>query len=155
MRGYCPECKRMVNVREINGITVHTHRIETAWFGFLQEHHRTYRNEIEHRTIMARVSYYDLIELPSGGHIPVPIAIGLIGRENICRIPIDRKRKRDDWFFICPVCSFGGPISRSFFRCKVHSTKDEEEYNRTKERELAEIIKAKQYRRLKYIRSVR
>lgn len=155
MRGYCPKCGKTVSVHPVRGVLVHTHKIKTAWFGFVQEHYTAYRNEQEGRIRMGRVSYYDLIELPSGGHVPVPMAVNIIGPAEVSKIPIDRKRKRDDWFFGCPVCSFGGPISRSFFRCKVHSTRDEGEYNRAKEDELKRIIEAKHYRRLRYIRSVR
>ena len=47
--------------------------------------------------------YYDLIELPSGGHVPVPHVIAMhVGWETLVKIPLGKPRGHD--FFSCPVC---------------------------------------------------
>lgn len=47
--------------------------------------------------------YYDLIELPSGGHVPVPHLVAMhVGWETLAKIPLGKPRGDD--FFSCPVC---------------------------------------------------
>lgn len=126
-----------------------------------------------------RVRYYDLIELPGGGHVPAPIALKLVGEENIKRIPVAR-RKRDDNFFYCEKCG-----QRSFYRHYHNSPPDcdycdEWEYyedddcanycdwylewekkekerkrnNRIKEKLLVHLCRTGQHKKLRYIKSV-
>jgi|Deesub1362A_J573_1020465.scaffolds.fasta_scaffold23148_2 hypothetical protein len=107
------------------------------------------------------IGYYDLIELPSGRHIPAPIAVELVGTEEIRKIPVARK-KRDHEFFFCPHCG-----ESDFFKhyCCADCTDDycdecpdnpdkTEKQIRLKELAFVQLIKNKQYRKLRYIRSI-
>jgi len=114
--------------------------------------------------------YYDLIELPNGKHIPVPIARRLFGEKIVDSIPMGRKL-RDDKFFYCAQCDAnqqridawlkdhgGGPPAlpngHSFYRCKIHkpSTKVETD---AKEAMMLRLILGGLYRSMKYIRANR
>ncbi|WP_202320354.1 hypothetical protein [Archaeoglobus neptunius] len=111
---------------------------------------------------MSEFVYYDLIELPSGGHVPVPIALELVGEKEIRKIPVSRRR-RDDRFFYCPECD-----ELSFFKhtpcdhCDSQEEGDCENCPEIKELELqyrakevafVNLIRKKQYRKLRYIRA--
>jgi len=93
------------------------------------------------------IDYYDLIELPSGAHVPVPLAL----REGvplslILKIPVSRK-KRTDEFYYCEKCDVQ---PYSFFRCAIHRPVSEEE-TRIKLKVLKTLIFCKQLRKLRYI----
>ena len=117
--------------------------------------------------------YYDLIELPDGHHVPVPIAKRLVGQKIVESIPVSRKT-RGQGFFYCPACDqsqrkfeliinrekwiadFSIPAidGHSFFRCKIHkpSTKAE---NEAKESMLLRLILGGLYRSLRYVEAER
>jgi len=98
--------------------------------------------------ILARIEsgddYYDLIELPNGKHIPVPIAVKLVGKSKVAKIPL-AKRRRDNMFFYCPECG-----KTSFYKCWEHNSLDER-VNEEKERYFLNLIKAGKYSKLRYI----
>lgn len=107
--------------------------------------------------------YYDLIELPSGRHIPVPIAIELVGEEEVQKIPVSRRR-RDENFFTCPLCKVTGFYSGICSDCAATDEmiteeeleeylKKEDEDRRLKELAFVQLIKQKKYRKLRYIRA--
>ena len=124
--------------------------------------------------------YYDLIELPSGGHIPVPIAAKLIGwnefEEVVAKIPKSSK-VRDEQFFTCPICGYKSFFSqrggcndcRRIMREKFPPDYSEEElecieYNeeieekirsRMKEIEFLEIIRKGDFKKMEYISSAK
>lgn len=105
--------------------------------------------------------YYDLIELPGGGHIPVPIAVELVGEKEVKRIPISR-RKRDNTFFFCPECGM-----LDFFKhrecdhchsdlsecenCKYE--KELKESYRLKELVFVHLVRSGKHRKMRYIRA--
>ena len=83
------------------------------------------------------IGYYDLIELPSGRHVPVPLAIKRVGIREVLKIPVS-ERKRDWTFYYCGkcfeefciLCDCGSEDGNcywcdsnpySFFRCKLHN----------------------------------
>jgi len=109
--------------------------------------------------IVRRIDYYDLIELPSGRHIPVPIAIELVGIKNVLKIPVSRKKVRDHCFYWCDECAkehepytnliYGG----SFFKCLIHNTETYEE-NKLKYIALKELVRRKQFWKMRYITAI-
>ena len=106
------------------------------------------------------VGYYDLIELPSGSHIPAPIALKLVGIKEISKIPVSR-RKRDEHFFYCPECEMTDffkhtPCSHcSDYDCdNCPVEKELEEYYKTKEIVFVHLIRTGQHRKLRYIKAV-
>lgn len=84
------------------------------------------------------IDYYDLIELPDGSHIPVPMAIKMVGLKKVLEIPVVKK-KRDSRFYFCQECresccywcdysddgrDCGDPdcgAGYSFFKCQLHT----------------------------------
>jgi len=88
--------------------------------------------------IVRVLDYYDLIELPSGRHIPVPLAIKRVGIEEILKIPIAEKKRGWNFYFceqcaleacewcgetFCygdPFCDYAYERGCSFFRCQRH-----------------------------------
>ena len=100
-----------------------------------------------------RNTYFDLIELPSGRHIPVPIAEQLVGQEKLAKIPVSRK-KRDENFFSCPVCG-----EKSFYVINDGCVEDDrdsqeiEEERQLKEKAFTIIIRNGQFWKLRYIRA--
>lgn len=117
--------------------------------------------------------YYDLIELPDGHHVPVPIAKRLVGEKIVESIPVSRK-VRGQRFFYCPACDqtqlkieaiinrekwiadFSNPLATgySFFRCKVHKPTSKAE-NEAKESMLLRLILGGLYRTLRYVQAER
>ena len=109
--------------------------------------------------------YYDLIELPNGRHVPVPIARGLLGGAIIDAIPVSKK-VRDSQFFYCVQCDqYQTMIDKlchpqelimplenghSFFRCKQHKPTTDEE-NAQKEAMLVRLVLNGMYRSLRYV----
>ncbi|MCD6575830.1 MAG: hypothetical protein J7K73_01570 [Nanoarchaeota archaeon] len=71
--------------------------------------------------IPVKLVYYALIELPSGKHIPLPIALldGAVGLKDLKKIPLSKKR-RDNKFYTRPC---GAP---SFYRCPEWEVEEEE-----------------------------
>ena len=105
-----------------------------------------------------RIDYYDLIALPSGRHIPVPIAIDLVGIRNVLKIPVSWKVLRDDRFYWCEECAEEAMLSGeiyegSFFKCLWHHPPNEAE-NNLKYVVFRELILKKQYWKLRYIQSL-
>jgi hypothetical protein len=117
--------------------------------------------------------YYDLIELPDGHHVPVPIAKRLVGEKIVESIPVNRKRR--NWrFFYCAQCDqsqlkveaiingekwiadLGIPRidGHSFYRCKTHKPTSKEE-NEAKESMLVRLILGGLYRSLRYVEAER
>jgi len=104
-----------------------------------------------------RIDYYDLIALPSGKHIPVPIAIEIIGLKNILKIPV-AKIMRNERFYWCEECAkeaeeWGEFYEGSFFKCLRHSKDTQDDYE-LKYIALREIVRKKQFYKLRYIRSL-
>jgi len=116
--------------------------------------------------------YYDLIELPNGHHVPVPIAKRLIGEKIVEEIPQSRK-VRNQRFFYCLQCDqYQTMIDRltnpqnipiptipfqngySFFRCKTHKPYTKEE-NDSKESMLLRLILGGLYKSLRYVQAER
>jgi len=116
--------------------------------------------------------YYDLIELPDGHHVPVPIAKRLVGEKIIESIPMSRK-VRGQRFFYCAQCDYKQTkvemtINRekwvadilmpsdgySFFRCKIHKPTTKEE-NEAKESMLVRLILGGMYKTLRYVEAER
>jgi len=111
--------------------------------------------------------YYDLIELPNGHHVPVPVAKRLVGEKIVECIPMSRK-VRDQRFFYCPACdalqkklteqgiSFMATDSNgySFFRCRTHKPTSQEELQ-SKEDMLVRLILGGMYRTLRYVQAER
>lgn len=118
------------------------------------------------------IDYYDLIELPSGRHIPVPVAIRTIGLEEVLKIPVANK-KRNRTFYFCEKCReyycewycyddwsddfgyAGGDCSEclagySFFRCMRHKPLGKFE-TQSKLAILEAMIHANMHEFLKYI----
>jgi hypothetical protein len=102
--------------------------------------------------------YYDLIELPSGGHIPAPMAHITIGMRALQRIPLSH-RLRDDDFFFCQQCfdnqhGLMPPFwkGRSFYRCREHHPISGEENGR-KLRELCQLHNENRLTEARYIRT--
>jgi len=109
--------------------------------------------------------YYDLIELPNGHHVPVPIAKRLIGEKIVERIPVSHKM-RGQRFFYCTACdalqkrlseegiAFIATDSNgySFFRCKTHKPYTEGE-NEAKESMLLRLILGGLYKTLRYVQA--
>ena len=113
------------------------------------------------------IGYYDLIELPSGRHIPIPIALRLVGLEEVVKIPVSN-RKRGEYFYFCPKCDeicrecneeIGGYIDCeyecdiqpfSFYRCTLHRPLTEVE-SRAKEIIFEIMVKLGFHEFLKYI----
>jgi len=76
------------------------------------------------------LTWYDLIELPDKSHVPVPIAIKMVGLRKILKLPISTK-KRNRYFYFCKECAedemewydFGideDEPGYSFFKCRLH-----------------------------------
>ena len=114
--------------------------------------------------------YYDLIELPNGHHVPVPIAKRLVGEKIVESIPVSRKT-RGQRFFYCVQCDdwqtrmestfapavrpyYANPHGYSFFRCKPHKPTSKEE-NQSKEDMLLRLILGGLYRTLRYVQAER
>ena len=114
--------------------------------------------------------YYDLIELPDGHHVPVPIAKRLVGEKIIDSIPVSRKT-RGQTFFYCVQCdkfqaridnmllASGQPASPtpngySFFRCRTHKPQTPQE-NEAKESMLLRLILGGLYKSLRYVQAER
>jgi len=102
------------------------------------------------------VDYYDLIELPDGKHIPVPIAIRLVGLKEVLKIPVSRKKIRDKYFYWCPDCAefYDEDYEGSFFKCRWHSKDYNSDNFKAKEAAFLMLIKNKQYHKLRYIEAV-
>jgi len=104
-------------------------------------------------------SYYDLIELPSGRHVPVPIAEKIIGKESLGKIPVSRK-VRDNNFFSCPVCGTTDFYANIRYCCveseeEIEKSEEaDEEERELKEKALAMIVRKAQFYKLRYIRAV-
>lgn len=164
MKGFCSQCQRFVVVHEINGQLYHLHKEHTKWFGALTTPVPAFINEQTYRAARFGQHYYDLIELPSGGHVPLPIALNIIGAD-IVKIPFDRQRTRGGLFFFCPECKtiqesayHHGYVNPgySFYRCRDHQHgRDEAEYNRSKEAELKALAEAGKFRSMKWIKAER
>ncbi len=114
--------------------------------------------------------YYDLIELPDGHHVPVPIAKRLVGEKIVELIPVSRKT-RGQRFFYCPACDeqqsrinewltehhakdLITKNGHSFFRCKTHKPTTKEE-NQSKEDMLLRLILGGLYKTLRYVEAER
>lgn len=164
MKGFCSQCQKVVTVHEINGQLYHMHKERTRWFGMLVTPVLAAVNEQTHRASQYGKYYYDLIELPSGGHVPLPIALDIIGVD-VVKIPLDRTRIRDGDFFYCPECQRMQEADkyvlhlhpgRSFYRCRDHQHgRDEAEYHRSKEAELRAHAAAGKFRSMRWIKSGR
>ncbi len=118
---------------------------------------------------MISTEYYDLIELPTGRHIPVPIARRLIGEAVLGAIPKSHKIRNSE-FFYCQQCAdflkathpvFGLEIygvdvcdsfGHSFYRCKIHDPQSAEDFKK-KEDMLVRLILTGMYKSLRYVRS--
>jgi hypothetical protein len=127
--------------------------------------------EAEYLQAVKPEDYYDLIELPNGHHVPVPIAKRLIGQKIVESIPISRKT-RGQRFFYCAQCDslqrtlahdYPCPLDNpqppsnpgySFFRCKTHKPTTKEE-NLAKESMLLRLILGGLYRTLRYVQAER
>ena len=107
------------------------------------------------RKTRRKLDYYDLIELPNGRHILVPIAIRLVGIKNVLKIPVSRI-KRDEHFYWCEECAeeayeyYHEIYDGSFFKCRWHHSESEEE-NTVKELALKLLVEQGKFRKLKYI----
>ena len=112
-------------------------------------------------------NYYDLVELPNGHHVPVPIAKRLVGEKIIESIPMSRKVRGQRFFYCAPcdklqtfIIEKGVPYvgtsqnGYSFFRCKVHKPTSKEE-NEAKERMLVRLILGGMYKTLRYVEAER
>jgi len=100
--------------------------------------------------LVRRLDYYDLIELPNGRHVPVPIAIEAIGIRNVLKIPI-AKEVRDDQFYWCNKCAELYPLYEgSFFKCTWHNPESEKE-NEEKISILKRLVNQGEFKKLKYI----
>lgn len=108
-------------------------------------------------------TYYDLIELPSRRHIPVPIMARHVGWKVIDEIPQSHK-VRDSKFFYCGRCHEqdlawinegykGLPYRGSFFRCRDHRPVSKEE-DLSKLRELQLLVDEDRLDAMSYIRAV-
>jgi hypothetical protein len=113
--------------------------------------------------------YYDLIELPNGRHVPVPIAKRLVGERLIEELPVSRK-VRDSKFFYCVQCdqyqtmmdklcipqTLIAPLQNgySFFKCKQHKPSTQKG-NDAKEAMLVRLILSGMYRTLRYVEAQR
>jgi len=103
----------------------------------------TYEKDTKQKTRI--IGYYDLIELPSGRHIPVPLAIKRVGIKEVLKIPV-AKRRRDGEFYFCEKCYEESCLlcdcqledepcwwcdsnPYSFFRCKMHKPVTQSETN--------------------------
>jgi hypothetical protein len=110
--------------------------------------------------------YYDLIQLPNGRHVPVPIAKRLVGSAIVEEIPMSRK-VRDSKFFYCLQCDkhqtkileedgefyeHHPNCGYSFFKCKQHNPQTEED-NRKKEAMLVRLILGGLYKTLRYVQA--
>ncbi|ADC64691.1 hypothetical protein Ferp_0517 [Ferroglobus placidus DSM 10642] len=95
-------------------------------------------------------NYYDLVELPGGSHIPVPIAIQLVGIKEVAKIPVSRKVRNDN-FFYCLECD-----EHSFFKCWEHYEPeiDVEEDLKLKEAVFVSLIRNGKHRKCRYIISI-
>jgi hypothetical protein len=148
---FCSTCLAMRQCRETPTGLWHAHKKPSQWFGPVYYPAKAFRNEQTYR-IELGLAHYDLITLPTGGYVPVPIATRLIGREAVERIPMDRQKWRDDRFFHCPEC-FGDGLS--FYRCRVHREVSDVEYNHAKEVFLVALAETKKLGRCRYVRAVR
>lgn len=116
----------------------------------------------------------DLIELPNGRHVPVPIAKRLVGTAIVEVIPVSR-RVRDNKFFYCVQCDQlqkqiadyplptmhpdyqpGMRITNghSFLKCRVHN-QDTAEDTQKKYDMLVRLILTGGYKMLRYIEARR
>jgi hypothetical protein len=122
--------------------------------------------ECEYERAPKPEGYYDLIELPNGKHIPVPIAKRLVGEKIVESIPISKK-VRDGKFFYCIQCDEAqqridellkcqgvppnpSPSGHSFFRCRIHKPTTKMEVD-AKEAMMLRLILGGLYRCLKYV----
>ncbi len=103
--------------------------------------------------------YYDLVELPSRRHLPVPMVGLIIGWEHLDRLARS-PAVRDERFFYCGRCAEelregGNPqYYGSFFRCRQHRPLRDGE----NESKWAELIRLQDEGRLdacRYIESAR
>jgi hypothetical protein len=126
--------------------------------------------ETEYLQSVRPEDYYDLIELPDGHHVPVPIVKRLVGQKIVESIPVSRK-VRNQRFFYCVQCDqsqtmvdrlciaqgFLFPSANngySFFRCKIHKLTTKAE-NDAKESMLLRLILGGLYRSLRYVEAER
>ena len=93
--------------------------------------------------------YYDLIELPNGHHVPVPIAKRLIGGKIVEEI-LDRLTDPQN----IPIPTIPFQNGYSFFRCKTHKPYTEKE-NEAKESMLLRLILGGLYKTLRYVQAER
>ena len=148
-RAYCSTCLAMRQCRETPMGPVHIHYKPTIWFGRIAHQIIAFKNEQLYRLELG-LAYYDLITLPNGGHVPVPLAVNLIGKEEVGGIPMDRQRWRDERYFHCDQC-FGDGLS--FFRCQAHRVVSDVEYNHAKEVFLVSLAELKQLKKCRYVRA--
>jgi len=58
----------------------------------------------QERKVWRTLDYYDLIEFPSGKHVPVPLAIKRVGLKEVLKIPVAEKKR--GWnFYFCEYCA--------------------------------------------------
>ncbi len=110
-------------------------------------------------TEVDRDTYYDLIELPSGRHVPVPIAEEIIGTKSLGKIPVSRKKVRDNEFFSCPTCGAKDFYASIRYCCVEDEEIEEREEKEEEERQLKEkaltmMVKKAQFYKLRYIKAV-
>jgi len=109
------------------------------------------------RKTRRQMGYYDLIALPDGKHVPVPIAIEIVGVRNILKIPVSRL-KRDWHFYWCEECAeeayrIGEPYDGDFYKCWWHSDRNPLDF-KAKEAALKLLVENKQFYKLRYIEAI-
>lgn len=68
--------------------------------------------------------YYDLIQLPSGGHVPVPHLTAMhVGWETLVKIPLGKPRGHD--FFSCPTCGEKSFYAGVCTQCQLELTEEQ------------------------------
>lgn len=169
--GFCPTCGVVRHCRAVESELYHRHKLTNTlatWFP-IYENVKSYPNEQTYR-LERGLEYYDLIALPGGGHVPVPIAVRIIGRAAVGGIPLDRQHWRDGRFFNCDLCRLEDTdlflmtagengivlpegLGSSFFRCRKHFIGDSAEYSHAKEIQLQELATKKQLKRCRYVRA--
>jgi len=97
-------------------------------------------NYCEHRLV-----YYALIELPSGRHVPLPIALRekIVSSKDLEKIPLSRKR-RDNKFYTRPCGAY------SFFKCPYWNEKNKDE-TKIKLLALQRLIREGQHKKLRLV----
>jgi len=92
--------------------------------------------------------YYSLIKLPSGRHIPLPLALRkeIVTFKDLKKIPLSR-RKRDAFYFTC-LCG-----AKSFWHCKGWFYTREQQRGETMIKEIAlrRLIAEGKHRKLKVV----